>query len=204
MAIITISRQFGAGGLTLGKELSKILGYAFFDQEVIALVSEKAKVSKDWVQAIEKEAGGRLHRVVSSLMPRNVVDRILKNDYGYIDEEIYLSVLQDVIQQIAQGGDCIILGRGSQYILNARPDTFHILLIADREHRLRFMESHYKLRRSQAEQVVQAEDKRRTNLYRKINKSDYDHPGHYHATLNMSKLTIDAAADMVCRMVGQN
>lgn len=204
MAVITISRQFGAGGLTLGKELSNMLGYTFFDQEVIAMVSEKAKVSKDWVQAIEKEAGGRLHRVVNSLMPRNVVDRILKNDYGYIDEEIYLSVLQDVIQQIAQGGDCIILGRGSQYILNARPETFHVLLIADREHRLRFMESRYKLRRSQAEQVVQAEDKRRTNLYRKINKSDYDHPGHYHATLNMSMLTIDAAADMVCRMVGQN
>ena len=59
MPVITISRQFGAGGLTLSKRLSDILGYTLFDQEIIAMVSEKAKVSKNWVQSVEKEAGGK-------------------------------------------------------------------------------------------------------------------------------------------------
>jgi cytidylate kinase len=202
MPVITISRQFGAGGLTLSKRLSDILGYTLFDQEIIAMVSEKAKVSKNWVQSVEKEAGGKLQQAVSRLMPKNVVDRVLKNEHGYIDEEIYLDHLQNIIRQIASKGNCIILGRGGQYILKDTKDAVHILLIADKEYRIRFMEAKYKLRRTRAEQVVDAEDKRRTNLYRKFNKTDYDHPSHYHLTLNMSKLSIDKASDIVCRLAG--
>lgn len=202
MPVITISRQFGAGGLTIGKRLSDMLGYTLFDEEIIALVSKNANVSANWVQSVEKEAGGKLQQAVSRLMPKNVVDRILKNDHGYIDEDIYLEHLQNIIRQIASQGNCIILGRGGQYILAGAKNTVHILLIADKEYRIRFMEAKYKLRRKRAEQVVDAEDKRRTNLYRKFNKTDYDHPSHYHLTLNMSKLSIERASDIVCRLVG--
>jgi cytidylate kinase len=201
MAVVTVSRQFGAGGLTFGGKLADLLGYTLFDQEVIAMVSEKARVSENWVRSVEKEAGGRLQQAVSRLMPRNVVDRVLKNGPGYIDEDIYLDHLEQIIGQIASEGNCIILGRGGQYILSDRKDAIHILLIAEKEYRIRFMEAKYKLRRSQAERVVDAEDKRRTNLYRKFDKTDYDHPSHYHLTLNMSKLTIEAAAETVCRLV---
>jgi cytidylate kinase len=202
MAVITISRQFGAGGITLGRKLADTLGYAFFDEEVIAMVSTKAHLSNDWVQAIEKETDNQLQQAVSNLMPKSVVDRVLQNEDSYLDEEIYYSILEKVIRQFADSGNCIILGRGSQYILQGRDNTYHILLIADMEYRIRFLEARYKLRRNQAEHVVQTEDKRRTNLYQKINKSDYDRPSHYHLTLNMSKLSIDKAADMVCLLVG--
>lgn len=202
MAVITISRQFGAGGITLGRKLADILGYAFFDQEVIAMVSAKAHLSKDWVRAIEKETSNQLQQAISNLMPKSVVDRVLQAEDDYLDEASYYTILKKVIRQIADGGNCIILGRGSQYILKGRDKTYHVLLIADREYRIRFLEARYKLRRSQAEHVVRAEDKRRTDLYRKIDKGDYEHPNHYHLTLNMSKLSIDKAAEMVCLLVG--
>ena len=57
MSVITISRHFGAGGRTLGEMVSKRLGYAFYDNEVIQLVSVKAKVSEEQVQFLEKERG---------------------------------------------------------------------------------------------------------------------------------------------------
>ena len=59
MAVITISRQFGAGGKTLGELISKNLGYTFIDDAIINKVAKKAKVSDEWVQSIEKEAGGK-------------------------------------------------------------------------------------------------------------------------------------------------
>lgn len=204
MPVITISRQFGAGGLTLGKQLGEMLGLTFIDDEVINLISQKAKVSKDWVMGIEKEAGGKLHQFINHLIPRGLVDRILDDQRGYIDEEIYVHLLDQVIHQLAERDNCIILGRGGQYILKDHPDAVHILLIADKDDRIHFMETQYKLKHSQAVQVVHREDKRRINLYRKFEKSDFDLPHHYHLTLNMSKLTLKSAADIIHNFVANH
>ena len=57
MAVITISRQFGAGGKTLGKQAAKQLDYTFADNQIIQMVAETANVSPHWVESIEKEAG---------------------------------------------------------------------------------------------------------------------------------------------------
>jgi len=201
MAVITISRQFGAGGLTLGKKTAEILGYSFIDEEILQMVAKKARVSHNWVKSVEKEAGGKLQKLISKIVPKGLVDQILDNERGYIDEEIYLDLLDQIIRQIADEDNCIILGRGGQYILKDRPDTLHVLLIADKEYRINFMETRYKLKRPQAVQVVNAQDKRRINLYRKFGRSDYDHPEHYHLTLNMSHVSQDLAAKMICQMV---
>lgn len=201
MPVITISRQFGAGGLTLGKRLGEMLGFTFIDEEVINLISKKAKVSPNWVKGIEKEAGGKLHKFINRLIPRGLVDRILDDQRGYIDEEIYINLLDQIIRQLAEKDNCIILGRGGQYILKDAPNTFHILLIADKDDRVHFMETHYDLEPAQALQVVNTEDKRRINLYRKFERSDYNLPDHYHLTLNMSRLTIVKAVAIISRLV---
>lgn len=201
MSVITISRQFGAGGLTLGKKLAENLAYTLIDEEIIKLISKKAKVSRNWVHGIEKEAGGKLHQFINRLFPKGLVDRILDDQRGYIDEEIYIHLLDQIIRQIADKDNCIFIGRGGQYILKKRPETVHILLIADKKDRIGFMRTHYGLEPAQAKQVVNAEDKRRINLYHKFDKSDYDRPAHYHFTLNMSRLSLDDAADVIHRYV---
>ena len=201
MAVITISRQFGAGGLSLGRKAADILGYTFFDEEIIQMVAKKARVSPDWVRSVEKEAGGKLHKLISNLIPRSVVDRILDDQRGYIDEEIYVDLLEQIVTKVAEGDNTIILGRGGQYILKGRPGVFHVLLVADIDHRIGFVEKKYKLTPSQATQTVNSEDKKRVNLYRKFNKTDYDRPGHYHHTLNMSKISLDKAAAMVKALI---
>ena len=201
MAVVTISRQFGAGGLTLGKQLADKLGYTFYDDQILQLISEKAKVSPNWVKSIEREAGGKLHQKVSNLMPKGIIDRILNNEQGYLDETVYIDLLRQVITQLADQGNAVILGRGGQYLLKDKQAVFHLLLIAEKGYRVRFVEAKYKLSRTSAAQVVNAEDNRRKNLYRKFEKRDYDDPCHYHLTLNMSKLTLDQAIRMVCDMV---
>lgn len=201
MSVITISRQFGAGGKTLGEMIAKQLEYTFVDNEIIQLVAKKAKVSTNWVESIEKEAGGKLLKFMSGLVRKSFIDRILSDERGYIDEEIYVDLLHKIISQIAEEADVVILGRGGQYILRDTEDVFHILLIADREDRIRFMETHYDLSPSQALQSVNREDKRRVNLYRKFGKENYDHPDLYHLVLNMSKLELEDACDLVCDLV---
>ena len=201
MAVITISRQFGAGGITIGKKIAEKFGYTFADTDVIKMVAEMANVSTHFVEMVEKEAGGKFSKFISKTVSKPLVDRILKDERGYIDEEIYLDYLVLIIAQMADDGDVVILGRGSQYILNDHPDAYHILLIDEFENRVKFMQKNYDLSKTRAEQVVKAEDKRRKNLYQKLGKTDYDNPFLYHLVLNMGKINLDQALNLVCDLV---
>ncbi len=201
MAVITISRQFGAGGRTLGQMLAKRLGYTFADNNIIQMLAKEANVSANWVEAFEKEAGSRLSKLISGLVSQKWIDRVLGGAYGYLDEQIYLDYLVLIIARMADEGDVVILGRGSQFILDDHPDAFHILMIDHFENRVRFMMENYDLSRSKAERVVRNEDKRRANLYSRLGKTGYEDPSLYHLVLNMGKLDLDTAVDLVEEMV---
>jgi cytidylate kinase len=201
MAVITISRQFGAGGLTLGKRVAEKFGYTFADTEIIKMVAEMANVSTNFVETIEKEAGGKFSKFISKTVSKPLVGRILKDEHGYIDEEIYLDYLVLIIAQMGDDGNAVILGRGSQYILNDLPEAYHILLIDKFENRVRFMQKNYDLSQGRATQVVKNEDKRRMNLYRKLGKSDYDNPDLYHLVLNMARISQDKALELIADLV---
>lgn len=204
MAVVTISRQFGAGGITLGKQVAETLGYTFADQDIIQKIAELAKVSPGWVESVEKEAGGRLSRIVTKMVSRPLVDRVLKDERGYIDEQIYIDYLVVLISQMAEEGDVVFLGRGSQYILNDMPEAYHILLINTFPNRVRFIMEHYDRTEQSATQIVKSEDRRRANLYRKLGKQDYDHPELYHLVINMARVSLDDAVQQVLQLVGRS
>ncbi|QTA86239.1 AAA family ATPase [Desulfonema magnum] len=202
MSVITISRQFGAGGRTLGTLVAEKLGYSLVDEDIIEKVAQKARVSPNWVKSVEKEAGGRLLKYISGLGPfrKNYLERIGEHKRGYIDGHIYVDLLHEIIKELAHEGDCVIIGRGGQYILKDYEDVWHVLLIADLDHRVKFMEEHYELSSRQAALIVDKHGKRRKNLYRYFHKEDYDQPYLYHIVLNMGRLTIEKAANQVCKL----
>ena len=199
MAVITISRQFGAGGKTIGKKVAEKLNYTFIDEDIVQIIAEKAKVSPGWVESVEKEAGGRLSRIVTRMVSKPLVDKVLKDEYGYIDEQIYIDYLVVLIAQMAEEGNVVFLDRGSQYILNDHPDAFHVLLTNTLDNRIKFMMERYDLTEQRATQVVKSEEKRRVNLYKKIGKQDYDQAQLYHMVINMAKVDLEEAVTTIVR-----
>jgi cytidylate kinase len=202
MAVITISRQFGAGGITLGKMIAESMGYTFADSDILQRVAKEANVSTHWVESFEKEAGSKLSRMISSMVSKRWLDRVIGDERGYLDEQIYLDYLVLIIAQFADEGNVVILGRGSQYILNDHPDAVHILLVNEFGNRVKFMMDRYEMPRKKAERTVVNEDRRRVNLYKRVGKSDYEDPHLYHLVLNMGRLDLQTARDMVCSLVG--
>lgn len=201
MAVITISRQFGAGGRTLGQMIAKEFDYQFLDDVIISEISKKAKVSVDSVKAMERTAGGKLSKLFSGLISRDYIKRIIGDDKGYIDEKIYLDVLEEVMKSLANQDNVVLMGRGGQYILKDFPNAYHLLLIADFEKRIDFILKHYNMTKSSAEQAVMMGEKRRNDLYFKIGKEDYNQADIYHMVLNMSKLSLEKALKMVCTLM---
>ena len=204
MAVLTISRMFGTGANELGELIAQRLGYSFFNNQLIQMVAQQAKVSADWVASMEKEAGGKFQKFLSTLVPKSLMEVILSSDHGLRDEEIYTDMLSQVITKIADEGNAIILGRGSQFILKDRPDTYHLLLVADLENRIGYVQKRFELTKKQAVLAVAMEDKRRVNLYRKFGKVDYNQTDHYHLVLNMRNLNMSDACDMLCTLLGSS
>ncbi|MFC1533605.1 AAA family ATPase [Thermodesulfobacteriota bacterium] len=201
MAIITISRQFGAGGRTLGKMIADELAYKFLDDIIIREIAKEAKVTTDTVKSMERIAGGKLSKLFSGLINRDYIDKIIGTDRGYINEQIYLEALNKVIIELAKQDDIVLMGRGGQYILADFENAYHFLLVSDMEHRIEFMQRYYKLTPAKAEKAVLMGEKKRTILYKTMHKEDYNSPGHYHLTLNMSKVSLENALKLVCELL---
>lgn len=201
MAVITISRQFGAGGITLGQQLAKKLGYGFIYEEIIEKVAEKAAVSKDWVKSLDKDGGGTVSNFMAGFVPSRLIDHIFDTQRQYMDEKTYIKLLYQIVPQIAQRDNLVIIGRGAQFILKDYPNTHHVLLIADLAHRINFMMRRYQLSEDAARKAVTKEDVRRRKLLRLFKAVDYDRPEHYDLVLNMGKINIDLAQELVCDML---
>ncbi|MEE8542038.1 MAG: cytidylate kinase-like family protein [Desulfobacterales bacterium] len=201
MAVITISRHFGAGGRTLGEMVAKKLGYEFYDNEVIQMVSIHAKVSTDSVDVLEQQTHGVFKKFISDIFPKGLKDLMTSRKQETIDEEIYVDILRKIIVEIAEDENAVIIGRGSQYILKDYDDAFHLLITADSDDRVKFLVQKYNLTQAQAVRAVNQDDNRRANLYRKFGETGYDQSDNYHMVLNTSKLQLETACELICELI---
>jgi len=201
VSVITISRQFGAGGRTLGELIAKKMGYQFLDDLIIQELAEKAKVSTDFVISMERTAGGKISKFISGLLSSNYIERLIGADKGYLNEDIYVELLNEIIMNFAKQDNVVLLGRGGQYILNDFEGAFHLLLVAEWQDRIKFMQQFYDISDAKTEKAVKQGETRRANLYKKFGKEDYDQPYLYHLVLNMSRLSLEQALREVMVLV---
>jgi len=201
MSVVTISRQFGAGGRTLGEMIAKECDYLFLDDLIIQELAEKAQVSVDFVKSMERTAGSKLSKFLSGVFSRNYMERIVGAGRGYIDEKIYVELLHDIMMKFAKQDNVVLLGRGGQYILHDFNGAFHILLVADLQDRIKFMQRFYDISDVKAQKAVKQGETRRYRLYKQFGKEDYDQPYLYHLVLNMSTLSLNQALKEVIVLV---
>jgi cytidylate kinase len=203
MAVITIARQFGAGGRTLGVRLAKELNYRFLDDVVIQELARRINVTHEAVHDIENIGGGFFSKVVSAMFSRSYMDRVTGEDFGYIDEKRYVETLKEVIVDLAQKDNIILLGRGSPLFLEEHPNAFHFLLVADRKDRVAFIQKHYNLSEKQADEAVEDGDKKRRNLYSLFKNYVYKDPLHYHMVFNSSYMNLDRILQQIVAFIRQ-
>ncbi|MBW2034391.1 MAG: cytidylate kinase-like family protein [Deltaproteobacteria bacterium] len=201
MAVITITRQFGAGGWTLGNAVANRLGYKFVSRGIINKMAKEANVSVKWVSSVEKEAGDWLMRFMSKLVSSNFIERHIGEARSDFDENKYVSFLKRLIPAIAAQDNVVILGRGSHYILPDDPKTIKILLVADLEDRIAFTEKLWDVNRSEAEKAVLTRQKRSDAFLKKLDPRDPDDPGLYRVTINISKVRLEQAEEIIVGMV---
>ena len=164
MSIITISRQFGSEGKTLGRRLSDTLGYYYVDEDIIERAVMEVYLSSDGKKIFGEEPGDKLKRFISRLNPfgTSLMELPLSDSERHIDGFKYIELLNLIIPKIAADGDVIIVGRGGQYVLHDFDETYHLLLIAKMEDRIKFIEKDYRISKARTLQTLKRMDKKKT------------------------------------------
>jgi cytidylate kinase len=202
MTTITISRQFGAGGRTLGERLAKRLGYYHADDVMVTELAERMRVSSKQVRGFEKEGTTALMKILNKFVSEDYINRLVSEKYGYVAEKKYREAVISIVRGLHNRGNVVIIGRGSQYILKEEKDTWHIFLVGEIKDRVRFIMDNYQLTEENAEKTINRNDKNRAGfLSLFFDKELHDHPISYDLTLNMSRLTMEKAEEMVVALI---
>jgi cytidylate kinase len=201
MAVISISRQFGAGGHTLGQLVSERLGYELVEEQVFRRIAEKAGVSLDSVMAVQKEAGSRLMQVLNWLVSSDYINRILAQSSVDFNEEMLLDSLIQVVREVSDADNKVIVGQGAQFILPDGRPVIKVLLVADLDSRIRFLRQKYEVTRKQAQNVIERECRKRALFLNRLDPRDPNDPSAYDVCLNMTELSMQEAEDLVVGMV---
>ena len=202
MAVITISRQLGAGGRTLGQKLAKRLGYHYVDKEIIEEVAEKLKVSSAEVRGFEESGFTVLMEFIDKIVNRDFIIHLVTSEHGYLDEKSYVPAIRDIIEHLYLQGNVVIMGRGSQYILKGRKKAWHILLVGDFEHRISGVIDRFHLTRHEAEKALKRADKIRDRfLSLFLDKESHEDPASYDLVLNMNRVSMKKAEEMIVTLI---
>lgn len=201
MALVTISRHFGAGGHTLGEKLCERFGFHLVDESVIDELAQKAKLSPQWLTAMEKEASSTFLSMISSVVSRGIFYKRPGSQADRDDRQKYLSFLKSIFTKMANEGGYVIVGRGAQLILRDHPKALHFLLVAEIESRISFLMEHYKLSRSEAEGTIRAKEKQRAAIGSRLYEGNLDDMSLYHMILNTGRIPFDWVLETVSGLV---
>ena len=207
--VITISREVGSGGRTIGRKLAEKLGVRFSDKELIGALQSKLNLSSDRIEELKGKKKRWLDDFIQMVAPVPTSGLLVDGDSDYIAE--YNSSLstndvfeaeKEILNGIADEGSCVIAGRSGFFVLKDRPNKVDILITASRENRIARIMSKQGLSREKAQEVIESVDKARDNyVLRHTGKSRYD-ARNYHMVLNMDYLTEDKAVELIMSYLG--
>jgi len=196
--VITIAREFGAGGSSVAAILSERLGAEIVDRSVIAQVARLAQMAPEEVEAEDERPRGLVERVVRAFAPL-APDLSPGWEPPYPDpffdpRRVVLELTEHVIREAAATGNAIIVGRGAAFVLAGRPHVLHAFLHAPVDARVRTIMERFDLAEAVARRRLHETDANRTAYMRQVYGSDWRAPGHYDLVLNTGRLGCERSA----------
>ncbi len=203
MAVVTISRHFGAGGLTLGEKLCDRFGFQLVDASVTEQLAKKENVTPNWLTAMEQEATSTPLSILSTMVSRGLFYKRAGMPGDRAERRKYMDFLTRIFSRMASEGGYVIVGRGAQLILKDHPRAIHLLLVAEHEKRVAFLEEHHNLTHAQAESEIHAKERERAAMASRLFEADIDDMSLYHMVLNTSLMPYDWMLDTVFQLVSR-
>jgi cytidylate kinase len=181
--IVTIEREYGAGGAAIAERLARQLGWKLWDQEITAEIARQVNVDRKSVENLEERVDPIFYRLMKVFMRGSFERSLPVGNLEYLDCENLVPFMSRVIERVAAEGDCVIVGRGAPYILRDRPDAFHVFVYAPWEEKMRRLRE---LGKSEAEaaELIESIDQERSTFVRKYFQKEWPMRHYYHLMVN--------------------
>ncbi len=194
--IITISREFGSGGRTVGRMVAERLGIPFYDKELVEQIAVESGFAPKFVEEHGEHSPG------SSLFSYAFAPQGVPGVMNGLSTADFLWNIQcSVILQLAEQGPCVIVGRNADYILKDRPDALHAFVFADKAYRAERIVRRYGQSERTPEQRLNEKDKRRKVNYQHYTGRTWGQSQNYDISLDTGVLGIDQCVDIICKIV---
>ena len=207
--VITLSREVGSGGRTIGKKLADKLGVRYCDKELLNALREKFNLTSYEIEKLKGEKKSWLADLFSKLSPSP--NPALLNDpaSSYLDK-LPSDVTTDdifkeekvILNQLASESSCVIAGRSGFFVLKDCPNKFDVFITASRDKRIARVMDRQQVNMATAEIIVDQVDKMRDNFVKRYTDTSRYDARNYDLTLNVDNPTEDQAVDIILTCIG--
>lgn len=190
--IITISRETGSGGHTIGKMLAGHLGYAFYDNELISLVAKELQLDEETIAENGENMSDKTYiDMTSGFIPFSRKDKVPIDSIQETQNRL--------IRTIAEKGNCVIVGRGADYILSERKDAFHVFIHANMDHRIARVQRHDGIsgEENRLRRELEVKDHSRGMLYQFFTGREWGRVSNYNLSIDTGIFTKTQAMEII-------
>ena len=189
--ILTISREFGSGGRTVGRMAAKALNIPCYDQEILEELARKSGFTQGYIQEQGEYAAhaGWLSNALASRFS----DGLTSQDRLWV-------LQRELILELAEKGPCVIVGRCADFILREKADCLTAFIHADMAFRAKRIVEVYGQRQDSPEKRLQDKDRRRAAYYQFYTDTRWGQARNYHIALDSGVLGIDRCAELLAEL----
>ena len=194
--VITIGREFGSGGLDVGRMLSKQLNVNCYDKELLAMAAKESGLCQEIFESHDEKP-------TNSFLYSLVMDTYSVSGYTStpfmempLNHKVFLAQFE-AITNLAKKESCIIVGRCADYALEEHPNCIQVFIHAEKEFRIQHIVETYGLTKEKAADMIQKTDKKRANYYNYYSNKKWGDSRSYHLTLDSSVLGFDGCCKMI-------
>jgi CMP/dCMP kinase len=198
--LITISRQFGAGGSEVAERVAAALDWRLVDNELVAQVALRAGLPPEEVAEREERVPTFTERLARTLAAGTPELYPLVGEGRVVprcQEHELVKITEAVVAEIAAGGRVVMVGRAAPTVLARQGDALHVRLVAPKAFRVENAAHRLGVTQAQACAMLEETDRMRARYHREYYQRDWDDPLLYHMVLNTGVLGFTGATEII-------
>lgn len=190
--VITLERQYGSGGLEIGKLVAQKLGIPCYNQEILEKAAETCNIPEEYLESTQENVSQ------SFLYQLSMASKTGRSPESFQSKSsILYSEIVKIINDMAKQGSCVIIGRCGDYILRDFDPSMHVFIYSKMENRRKRVVEELGVSQETAEYIIRKNDKRRESFYNGNTNHTWGIKEHYNLCLNSGIYDIEKCADMI-------
>ena len=203
--VITINRELGSGGRTVGRILAEKLGVPYYDKAIQKPLEEKFNMSLDEIERLKGNDRSWWQEIKRVLIlgeeAANALDYYDENKKELVTSEAVLKAEKEILHSIAVEESCVIAGRSAFFALNGYPNSLNVLIQAPMEYRLNRVMKKQGVTEKEAKKIIKEVDETREEYLRNnAHTSRYD-TRNYDLVINMAGKTEEDAVKVILAFI---